>query len=171
MVRQMIEKLVLAKVLKLYCGVAAGVLLAACVPAARAQARQPVKATAAAAKETRPVIKAAAFQTKTAEPAYKVFSPLGEPTVKMITMVPRLNTLAGKTVCTIWNGAFKSDVTLPVIGESLKKSYPGIKIVPYTEFSKSQTPEAPGTPLTESIALQAALKEKGCEAVISGNGG
>ena len=68
------------------------------------------------------------------EPVYSVVSPLGDPTVKMITMAPRLDTLAGKTVCLVWNHTFKADITLPAIGESLKKKYPDIKIIPYTEI-------------------------------------
>src|SRR5687768_14916094 len=68
------------------------------------------------------------------EPVYSVVSPLGDPVVKMITMAPRLDTLAGKTVAMVWNHAFKADITLPAIAESLKEKYPGIKIIPYTEI-------------------------------------
>ena len=106
-----------------------------------------------------------------AEPVYKVVSPIGESTVKMTTMAPRLDTLAGKTVCMVWNHAFKSDVTLPAIGEALKKQYPGVKIVQYGEMPEASLPEPPGAPMKESKALQAALKEKGCNALVSGNGG
>jgi len=106
-----------------------------------------------------------------AEPAYKVVSPIGESTVKITTMAPRLDTLDGKTVCMVWNNAFKADVTLPAIGEALKKQYPGVKIVPYTDMPDAFLPERPGTPRKESEALQAVFKEKGCNAVISGNGG
>jgi hypothetical protein len=42
---------------------------------------------------------------------------LGDRTVTMMPMAARLDTLAGKTVCMVWNNAFKSDVTLPVIGK------------------------------------------------------
>ena len=113
----------------------------------------------------------AAVPKNSVEPVYSVVSPLGDSTVKMITMVPRLNTLAGKTVCMVWNNAFKSDVTLPAIGEALKKQYPGVKIVPYTDMPNAFLPEPPGTPRKQSEALQALYKEKGCNAVISGNGG
>ncbi len=106
-----------------------------------------------------------------AEPVYQVVSPLGESAVKLTTMAPRLDTLAGKTVCMVWNNAFKADVTLPVIAEALKKQYPGVKIVPYTDMPNAFLPEPPGTPRKQSEALQALYKEKGCNAVISGNGG
>ncbi len=113
----------------------------------------------------------AAASAPSAEPTYKVVSPLGESTVKMTSMAPRMDTLAGKTVCMVWNSAFKSDVTLPVIGEALKKQYPGVKIVPYTDMPNAFLPEPPGTLRKQSEALQALYKEKGCNAVISGNGG
>ena len=106
-----------------------------------------------------------------AEPVYKVVSPLGESTVKTTAMAPRLDTLAGKTVCLVWNRSFKADVTLPAIAEALKKQYPGIKIVPYAAMPVAPLPEPPGAPRKESEALQAAFKAKGCDAVIAGNGG
>ena len=113
----------------------------------------------------------AAASAPSAEPVYDVVSPLGESTVKMTAMAPRTETLAGKTVCMVWNSAFKSDVTLPVIGEALKKQYPGVKIVPYTDMPNAFLPEPPGTPTKQSEALQALYRKKGCDAVISGNGG
>lgn len=105
------------------------------------------------------------------EPVYSVVSPLGESTIKMTAMAPRLKTLAGKTVCMVWNGAFKSHVTLPTIGEVLKKQYPDVKIVPYTDMPEAFLPEPPGAPKRQSEALQELYRRKGCDAVISGNGG
>lgn len=105
------------------------------------------------------------------EPVYKVVSPIGESTVKMTAMAPRLDTPAGKTLCMVWNSAFKSDVTLPVIGETLKKQYQCVKIVPYTDMPDAFLPEPPGAPRKQSETLQELYKEKGCDAVISGNGG
>lgn len=105
------------------------------------------------------------------ESAYSVVSPLGDPTVKMITMAPRLDTLEGKTVCLIWNHTFKADVTLPVIGESLKKKYPGIKIISYAEIDAAVRAAGGERPWIEPAILQGVLRDKGCEIVISGNGG
>ena len=106
------------------------------------------------------------------EPVYSVVSPLGDPVVKMITMGPRLETLAGKTVCMVWNEAFKADVTLPAIGESLKEKYPDIKIIPHTEVDAAiEAAERENPSADEAAILRAVLKEKGCDALISGNGG
>jgi len=101
----------------------------------------------------------------------KVVSPLGEVTVEEGTMASRLDTLEGKTICLIWNGSFKSNVTLNVIAELLSKKYPTVKVIPYNEMPRSFKAPAPGTTSPEQIALAAAFKEKGCDAVISGNGG
>ena len=112
-----------------------------------------------------------ADQRGSAEPVYRVVSPLGETTVKMISMTPRLNSLAGKTVCMVWNGAFKSDITLPAIGEQLKQIYPDIKIVSYKDMPNAPLPSTPDNPQKDVERLQAALKEKGCSVLVAGDGG
>jgi len=99
-----------------------------------------------------------------AEPAYSVVSPLGEDTVKMIEMAPRLDSLANKTVCMVSNNDFKANITLPAIEKALKEKYPGIKVVPYTEFPTAFSG-------TQWDPVRAQYKTKGCQAVISGNGG
>ena len=101
---------------------------------------------------------------RAADPVYSVISPIGENTVKLIEMAPRLDTLANKTVCMVSNSAFKVNVTMPAIAKGLQAKYPGLKIVPYTEmataFSGSNWEAKPGE-----------YKTKGCDAVVTGNGG
>ena len=94
------------------------------------------------------------------EPVYSVVSPLGDPTVKMITMAPRLDTLAGKTVCLVWNHTFKADITLPAIGEALKKKYPDIRIIPYTEIDAAVRAAGGERPWTEPAILQSRVEEE-----------
>jgi hypothetical protein len=99
-----------------------------------------------------------------ADPVYSVISPIGESTVKLIEMAPRLDSLANKTVCMVSNSAFKVNITMPAIAKSLQAKYPSAKIVPYTEmataFSGSNWEAKPGE-----------YKTKGCDAVVTGNGG
>jgi hypothetical protein len=99
-----------------------------------------------------------------AEPVYSVVSPLGDVTVEMIEMGPRLNTLSNKTVCLVSNNAFKVNVTMPAIAKALQERYPGLKIVPYDDLPRAPNVDNMG-------AMPAAYKSKGCDAVISGNGG
>ena len=101
----------------------------------------------------------------------KVVSPLGETTIEEREMAPRLDTLEGRTICLIWNGAFKSNVTLSVIADLLREKYPKARVVPYAEMPKSCKAPAPGTTDPDQTALLAAFKRNSCDAVISGNGG
>jgi hypothetical protein len=104
-----------------------------------------------------------------AEPLFSVVSPLGETTVQMIEMARRLDTLSNKTVCMVSNNSFKVDVTNPAIAKALQKSYPGLKVVPHAEMPYTELPGArPGAPW-ETFAGE--FRSKGCDAVISGNGG
>jgi hypothetical protein len=105
------------------------------------------------------------------EGKYEVVSPLGERDIKWIDMAPRLDTLEGKTICELWNRSFKANITFTAIRELLQKKYPGVKIIPYTSMPHHHLLENPGVTNAESEALIAALKAKGCDAVISGNGG
>ena len=115
--------------------------------------------------------KSVAVQGGSAKPVYSVVSPIGESTVKMISMVPRRNTLAGKTVCMVWNRAFKADVTLPAIGERLKQVYPDVRVISHTELPVAPMPSTPDNPNKDAENLRAALKEQGCSVVVTGNGG
>jgi hypothetical protein len=102
---------------------------------------------------------------------YEVVSPLGEPVVKMMTMAPRLDTLEGKTIGEIWNGGFRGDESFPIIEKMLRERYPTIKLISYTDFSlvtiASLHPEKKKKTLE---ALRPQIQEKGCDAVITGNG-
>ena len=115
--------------------------------------------------------KSVAVQGGSAEPVYSVVSPIGESTVKMISMVPRRNTLAGQTACIVWNRAFKADITLPAIAEQLKQIYPDIKIVPYTKMPDAPMPSTSDNRSKDAENLRAALKEQACSVLVTGNGG
>jgi hypothetical protein len=100
----------------------------------------------------------------------EVFSPEGLSAVNQTDAAPRLTTLDRKRVAEIWNGVFKGDMTFPIIRELLSKKFPGIEIVPYTEFPHAPASDNPARQreLAREIALL--VKEKSCDAVISGNG-
>jgi hypothetical protein len=102
---------------------------------------------------------------------YKVVSPQGEPVVEMTTMPPRLDTLEGKTIGELWNGGFRGDESFPIIEKLLRERYPTVKFLPYTEFPLSTIASLHPEKKEKTLAaLRAALKEKGCDAVITGNG-
>lgn len=99
-----------------------------------------------------------------------VVSPEGEDAVARVRSARRLDTLAGKTVCEIWNGVFKGDVTFPLIRARLQEKYPGLSIVPYTEFPYVPGSDDPAQQRRHAVQLATLARERGCDAVISGNG-
>jgi hypothetical protein len=103
--------------------------------------------------------------------AYEVVSPLGEPVTESVTMAPRLNTLEGKTICEIWNGGFRGDESFPLIERMLRERYPTVRMIPYSEFPLTTVASFHPEKKQETLeALRVKIKEKGCDAVIAGNG-
>lgn len=101
---------------------------------------------------------------------FEVVSPVGGETSDRKAIAPRLPDLNGKRVAEIWNGVFKGEETFPAIRRALEKKYPGVTIVPYTEFPHFYGGDNPTQQRALAKELAALVKEKGCDAVISGNG-
>ena len=102
---------------------------------------------------------------------YEVVSPQGEAVVAITTMAPRLDTLEGKTIGELWNGGFRGDESFPIIEKLLRERYPTVKFIPYTEFPLSTIASLHPEKKEKTLAaLRAELKEKACDAVITGNG-
>ena len=103
---------------------------------------------------------------------YEVVSPVGEPVIETRQVPRSLGTLDGKTVCEIWRGEFRGHITCPIIREMLQKQYPNVKVIPYTEFPITHLNEMTVKEAKETLeAVRINLKEKGCDAVIAGQGG
>jgi hypothetical protein len=99
-----------------------------------------------------------------------VVSPLGFEAVKAIGGAPRLDDLDGKTVGEFWNGVFKGDMTFPAIRGLLQKRFPRLMIVPFTEFPHAHGSDHPSKQREHAQRMATLAREKGCDAVISGNG-
>jgi hypothetical protein len=100
-----------------------------------------------------------------------VISPIGAEAVEQKNLARRLDTLNGKVVAEVWNEDFKGDIMFPIYRELLRQRYPDIRIVPYTEIPRASLK---GTPAYQKQVLGdiiTALRDKGAEAVIAGNGG
>ena len=109
----------------------------------------------------------------TVDTKLSVVSPMGENVNdKAVSLAPRLDTLNGKTVCEIWNGGFKADVMFPIIERMLRERYPTVRMIPFTEFPTVTIASLGSAKKAETLeAVRAALLAKGCDAVITGNGG
>ena len=74
----------------------------------------------------------------------------------------RLDTLKGKTIGELSDGAYEADRTFTLIRSLLQERFPGLKIIPYTEFPV-------GMAEIDAEGIEAKVREKGCDAVIVGN--
>jgi hypothetical protein len=101
----------------------------------------------------------------------EVISPVGISAVSPRNIAPRLGHLRGKTIGETWNEDFKGDLMFPIYRELLREHYPGVKVIPYTEFPSSTLRGTPEYQWEVARRIAALAKEKGCDALISGNGG
>ncbi len=93
----------------------------------------------------------------------KLYNPSGSREVTKL-FAPRLDTLAGKTVCELSNNGWQAHRTFPLVRELLTRLYPTVKIIPYTEFPT-------GTDDIQTKKAIDALKKAKCDALITGNAG
>ena len=96
----------------------------------------------------------------------EVYNPTGASEVTTIH-ASRLDTLEGKTVCEVSQEpdgqSWEARRSFPFIRELLKKQYPDLKLIPYSEF-----PDKPGSTDTDG-GIGKIAKEKNCQAFIVGN--
>ena len=82
-----------------------------------------------------------------------------------------LDTLAGKTIGEVYNNHFKGELMFQTYRRLFKERYPGVKIIPYTEFPIVYVGGDPASQRKIAQQVAALAKEKGCDALITGNGG
>ncbi len=91
----------------------------------------------------------------------KVYNPAG--TIQVTNVhAPRLDSLNGKTIGELANGAFEYQRTFPVVREALRKRFPNAKFIPYSEFPLGKIG-------IDADGIGEIVKAKGCDAVIVGN--
>jgi hypothetical protein len=91
----------------------------------------------------------------------EVFDPRGSALdAKKYDYAPRLTDLNGKTIGEISNRMWESDRIFPLIRDLLKKRYPDIKFVPYTDLPSGLDNIQDNEEIGDIVAA------KGCDAVI-----
>ena len=101
---------------------------------------------------------------------YAVVSPVGQSTVKMVDMAPRLSTLDGKTIAVV-GGSFMASITHAEIKKLIQDNYPTAKVLLLDEIGSAGVYPAPGITRKSKDDFQRKLKELEVDAVISGNCG
>jgi hypothetical protein len=99
-----------------------------------------------------------------ADPAVmEVYNPTGAVEITELH-APRLDSLAGKTICELSNDTWQAHRVLPEIRRLLQERYPTARFIPFTEFPKGNE----GIDNEKTAELAAG---RGCQAAIIGNAG
>ena len=100
------------------------------------------------------------------ESRYDVLWPLSRRAVADTNAAPRVPDLNGKVVAELWDVIFRGETIYPLVREHIKKRFPGVKFVGYSEFGNFH-----GAREREiTAALPARLLAHGADAAIVGVG-
>ena len=100
-----------------------------------------------------------------------VISPEGLPPGLTNKISPPLNSLDGKTIGEVYNNHFRGEVMFQTYRRLFREEFDGVKIVPYNEFPIVYVGGDPASQKKIAREIAAIAKEKGCDALITGNGG
>ena len=101
----------------------------------------------------------------------KVISPEGLPLGATGEVSGALGDLSGKTIGEVYNNHFKGELMFRTYRRLFEERYPGIRIIPYDEFPIVYVGGDAASQKRIAKEIAAIAKEKGCHAIITGNGG
>jgi len=101
---------------------------------------------------------------------YDVLSPVGQSSVEMIELAPRLETLDGKTIALV-GGSFMASVTHVELRRLILEYFPTATVYVLNEIGSAGLYPGPRVRKAQVERFQQRLQEYGVDAVISGNGG
>jgi len=101
----------------------------------------------------------------------KVISPEGLPLGATGSVSRPLDTLRGKTIGEVYNNHFKGELMFRTYRRLFEEKYPGIRVVPYDEFPIVYVGGDAASQKRVAKEIAAIAKAKGCDAIITGNGG
>lgn len=101
---------------------------------------------------------------------YNVVAPVGQSSVDMIELAPRLETLEGKTIALV-GGSFMASITHVELKKLIQENFPTAKVYLLSEIGSAGLYPGPRVEKPQVIRFQERLMEYGVDAVISGNGG
>lgn len=100
-----------------------------------------------------------------------VISPAGLPLGEARNISPPLDTLDGKTIGEVYNNHFKGELMFQTCRRLFGEKFCGVKVIPYTEFPIVYVGGDPASQKKTAHEIAAIAREKGCDALITGNGG
>jgi hypothetical protein len=100
-----------------------------------------------------------------------MISPEGLPVGAARNVSRHLDTLEGKTIGEVYNNHFKGELMFQTYRRLFKEKFSGVKVIPYDEFPIVYVGGDPASQKKIAREIAAIAKEKGCDALITGNGG
>ena len=101
----------------------------------------------------------------------KVISPEGLPLGPIGGVSRPLDTLKGKTIGEVYNNHFKGELMFQTYRRLFEEKYPGIRIIPFDQFPIVYVGGDAASQKRIAKEIAAIAKAKGCDAIITGNGG
>ena len=102
---------------------------------------------------------------------FKVLPPEGLPVASTGGVSQPLDSLEGKTIGEVYNNHFNGELMFNTYRRLFKDKYPGIRIIPFTEFPIVYVGGDAVSQKKTAKEIAALAKERGVDALISGNGG
>jgi hypothetical protein len=93
-----------------------------------------------------------------AEAREDVLWPLARRAVKDAPTAPRVPDLNDKTICELWDVIFRGETIYPLVREYIRKRFPRVKFVEYSEFGNFYGPHSQkvGASLPDKLRLHKA---------------
>lgn len=101
----------------------------------------------------------------------KVVSPEGLPLAAQRGINPPLASLDGKTIGEVYNNHFKGELMFKTYRRLFEEKFRNVTVIPYDEFPTVYVGGDPASQKRTAREVAAVAKAKGCDAIITGNGG
>jgi len=101
----------------------------------------------------------------------KVISPEGLPLIVSRGLSRALASLEGRTIGEVYNNHFQGELMFETCRRLFKARFPAVRIIPFTEFPRVFVGGDPESQKRTAREIAALAKARGCDALISGNGG
>jgi hypothetical protein len=102
---------------------------------------------------------------------FSVVSPEGLPVGATGGVSRPLDSLEGKTIGEVYNNHFKGELMFRTYRRLFEQKYPGIRVIPFEEFPIVYVGGDAASQKKVAKEIAALAQERGCDAIITGNGG
>lgn len=105
------------------------------------------------------------------EQKLEVVSPEGQALGATGAVSRPLESLEGKTIGEVYNNHFRGELMFRTYRRLFRDRYPGIRIIPFDQFPIVYVGGDAASQKKTAKEIAALARERGCDAIITGNGG